>query len=352
MCDERQQTTMSGKPVAPILSVVVIGLNEEGRIGRCLDSIRTATCEVGDVEIVYVDSGSTDRTVDIALTCGVRVYGLSSARAPSPAAGRFVGTQVTQGVYIMFVDGDTEVFPGWVSEAVCVLREDEDVLMVSGSPSRGARGGSANSCVERGLGPLSDVTHISGSWAPVIRRNALEAAGHWNPYLRCVEEADLEIRFKHAFPNGRFVRGAGVTVDTPKATAGSPIEIVRRIRRGFVRGHGQAIRNALRSGYLFRCWRIARPLVLALGFTLGLVLAVLLGYWWQFLLGFALVNVVRAVVTRQYVRLTSVYYSMIIGYCSLWELIFGETRSAKDYPCDWKVIGVHNAGRDECDAVK
>jgi glycosyltransferase involved in cell wall biosynthesis len=42
------------------LSVVVITKDEEAAIARCLDSVRWAD------EIVVLDSGSTDRTVEIA----------------------------------------------------------------------------------------------------------------------------------------------------------------------------------------------------------------------------------------------------------------------------------------------
>ena len=51
------------------LSSVIITLNEERNIGRCLDSLRG----IAD-EIVVVDSGSTDRTEEICRTFGVRFF--------------------------------------------------------------------------------------------------------------------------------------------------------------------------------------------------------------------------------------------------------------------------------------
>jgi glycosyltransferase involved in cell wall biosynthesis len=51
----------------PTLTVIVIAKNEEAMIGRCLRSV-----DFADARIV-VDSGSTDRTVDIASACGARV---------------------------------------------------------------------------------------------------------------------------------------------------------------------------------------------------------------------------------------------------------------------------------------
>lgn len=50
-----------------MISVLVLTLNEESNLPRCLDSIRW--CD----DIVVLDSGSTDRTVEIATRAGARV---------------------------------------------------------------------------------------------------------------------------------------------------------------------------------------------------------------------------------------------------------------------------------------
>ena len=50
------------------LSGVLITFNEEGRVGRCLDSLGTV-CD----ELVVVDSGSTDRTRELCEARGARV---------------------------------------------------------------------------------------------------------------------------------------------------------------------------------------------------------------------------------------------------------------------------------------
>ncbi len=51
------------------LSVTIITLNEEENIGACLDSIKDITDE-----IILVDSGSTDKTIDIAKKYGAKIY--------------------------------------------------------------------------------------------------------------------------------------------------------------------------------------------------------------------------------------------------------------------------------------
>jgi glycosyltransferase involved in cell wall biosynthesis len=49
------------------LSVAIVAMNEEANLGRTLDSVRWAN------EIIVVDSGSSDRTIDIAREYGAKV---------------------------------------------------------------------------------------------------------------------------------------------------------------------------------------------------------------------------------------------------------------------------------------
>ncbi len=75
----------------PDLSVVIITNNEEANLRRCLDSVRFAD------EIVIVDSGSGDRTLEIATSFGARIYehpwdgfGRSKQKAVSYATGNWI----------------------------------------------------------------------------------------------------------------------------------------------------------------------------------------------------------------------------------------------------------------------
>ena len=55
------------------LSVVIITYNEEANIGRTLESVQPLVAH-GEGEIIVVDSGSTDRTVEIARSQGAKVF--------------------------------------------------------------------------------------------------------------------------------------------------------------------------------------------------------------------------------------------------------------------------------------
>jgi len=55
------------------LSVVIVAFNEEANLGRTLASVQPLVAD-GKGEIIVVDSGSTDRTVEIAKSFGAKVF--------------------------------------------------------------------------------------------------------------------------------------------------------------------------------------------------------------------------------------------------------------------------------------
>ena len=91
----------------PTLSVVIIGRNEGERLERC---ILTAQSIEGwaPIEILYVDSGSTDGSLELACSLGAIVLPLPPG-AFTAARARNYGWQRATGELILFLDGDTLV---------------------------------------------------------------------------------------------------------------------------------------------------------------------------------------------------------------------------------------------------
>jgi glycosyltransferase involved in cell wall biosynthesis len=172
----------------PELSVVIIARNEEQTIGPCIASVlrETTLCRS---EILFVDSASTDRTVEIA-----REYPIAIARlAPellSPSAGRWQGTRLAHGDYLFFVDGDMMVIDGWVSKAMEALK-DPRLAAVAGRLFWVLPGEPLNLGRRDDL-PLGHVPGLGG--AAIYRRRALEECGGFNPFLRGEEERELAFR--------------------------------------------------------------------------------------------------------------------------------------------------------------
>ncbi len=87
------------------LSVVVITHNEEANLVRTLESVQPLIAD-GKGEIIVVDSGSTDRTVEIAKSFGAKVFveGWKGYAAQKNSA-----IDKATGDYILSLDADEEV---------------------------------------------------------------------------------------------------------------------------------------------------------------------------------------------------------------------------------------------------
>src|SRR6056297_1110099 len=105
--------------MAEPVAAVAIGRNEGDRLTRCLASLR----DQGLSPVVYVDSGSTDGSVEAAQWLGAEVVELdlsvpfTAARARNAGAAR-VAEMAPDTAYIQFVDGDCELADGWISAAL------------------------------------------------------------------------------------------------------------------------------------------------------------------------------------------------------------------------------------------
>ena len=88
-----------------LLSVVIITYNEEANIGRTLASVQPLV-EDGKGEIIVVDTGSTDRTVEIAKAYGAKVF---IEEWKGYAAQKNSAIDKANGDWILSLDADEEV---------------------------------------------------------------------------------------------------------------------------------------------------------------------------------------------------------------------------------------------------
>lgn len=90
------------------LSVVIITFNEEANLGRTLASVQPLVAD-GNGEIIVVDSGSTDRTVETAKSFGARVF---VEEWKGFAAQKNSAIDKATGDWILSLDADEEVSNG------------------------------------------------------------------------------------------------------------------------------------------------------------------------------------------------------------------------------------------------
>ncbi len=95
-----------------ILSVVVITHNEEASLGRTLASVQPLVAD-GKGEIIVVDSGSTDRTVEIAKFFSAKVF---VEEWKGYAAQKNSAIEKATGDWILSLDADEEISEGLTKE--------------------------------------------------------------------------------------------------------------------------------------------------------------------------------------------------------------------------------------------
>jgi glycosyltransferase involved in cell wall biosynthesis len=103
------------------LSVVIITFNEEANIGRTLASVQPLVAD-GKGEIIVVDSGSTDRTVEIAKSYGARVF---VEEWKGYAAQKNSAIEKAEWDWILSLDADESLESG-TSETIHVLTSKPD----------------------------------------------------------------------------------------------------------------------------------------------------------------------------------------------------------------------------------
>ena len=113
---------------APIFSVIMPTLNSEKTLRLALNSIRNQEFPQEDIEILLVDGGSTDTTLDIGAAYGCRV--IPNLRV-QPECAKHEGLQHAAGKYAIFLDSD-EVLenPLAIQNRFQILSNEEGITFV------------------------------------------------------------------------------------------------------------------------------------------------------------------------------------------------------------------------------
>lgn len=190
---------MSGPPsdVTPV-GAVVIGRNEGDRLKRCLASLTSTTNR-----IVYVDSGSSDGSVDLSRCMGAEVVELdlsipfTAARARNEGFARLLALH-PETAFVQFVDGDCEVARDWIPKALQFLQRHPGCAVACGRrrerfPERSIYN---RLCDREWDTPVGETASCGGD--ALIRTNVLRAVGGYRADLIAGEEPELCLRLRRA----------------------------------------------------------------------------------------------------------------------------------------------------------
>lgn len=233
------------------VSIIMKTLNEEKRIADAIESALSAL-PGSPVEVIVADSGSTDRTVEIASAYPVIIAQIVAPARPSCGIGPQLGFQYSRYDYVCLMDGDMVLDPDFLAEAVAYLDANPRAAGVTGHVVEAnldnlefQRRVQRNSPENR-TGPID---RMNGGG--LYRRSAIEDVGYFSDRnLHGYEEFDLGVR----------LRARGWTLerlDIPFVshyghTMNAYALLVRRWKSRYLRGVGELLRAALGKPYWYK----------------------------------------------------------------------------------------------------
>ena len=205
--------------VSPKISIIVPVYNTEPYLRECLDSILRQT--LSDVEIIVINDGSPDRSIDI-----IREYETRDARIvvidkPNEGVGRARndGLIAARGEYVAFMDSDDYYPNDTVLEKLYGVLQSTGVDIAGGGYLQLTEDGSLvpnSSCTEygmsfsaEGLCQYKDYQYDYGYWTFVYRRELIIGNGIFFPPYGRFQDPPFFVRAMAAA--GRFYRLAEPT---------------------------------------------------------------------------------------------------------------------------------------------
>lgn len=176
------------------VDVVLIGRNEGARLVAALASVQGQARQ-----IVYVDSGSTDDSLAQARAAGATVVELDMSTPFTAARARNAGFDaLSDPQFVLFIDGDCALVPGFIDAARAHLDSDTDLGLVTGWRSELFPDASIYNAIcdwewHRPAGPI-----LACGGDMLVRAEAWQAVGGMNPTVIAAEDDEFCTRLRKA----------------------------------------------------------------------------------------------------------------------------------------------------------
>jgi glycosyltransferase involved in cell wall biosynthesis len=231
------------------LTIGIKALNEEEHIAAALASALAAAAPFGG-EVILADSGSQDRTIEIARGLPVRIVQLANVAERSCGIGAQLAFQEAKGDYFYLLDGDMVLDPGFVAEAVAYLDDQPGMAGVGGRIAEmnvdnaefRIRVANAERDWRAGV-----VDRLDGGG--LYRAQAVREAGYFaDRNLHAFEELDLATRLRAR--GWQLARIDRVAARHYSHREESYALMWRRLKSGYAGAPGEVLRGALGAPHL------------------------------------------------------------------------------------------------------
>lgn len=240
-------------PALANVSVIMPSYNAAATIGRALASIAQQTLR--PLEVIVVDDGSADGTIEAARACrslmnGVRLRILAQKHAGAGAA-RNQAINRAVGRYLAFLDADDEWFPEKLERSLAHLRSDRLSMVAHNIVEVSSDGESRVDCCARWRENIEDplrTLYVKGfisSSTVVVERSVVVEAGGFNSTLPSAQDYDLWLTLLSR-PGLRFGMFEDALLRYNLTTSGitGRIEDRRRCNMAVLRSHMSSLRSS------------------------------------------------------------------------------------------------------------
>lgn len=113
----------------PDVSVIILGFNKWQYSYSCLKSLVKNTSFKLNFEVIFIDNNSSDETPELAKKVKNLVY-VRNEDNLGFVGGCNQGAKIAKGKFLVFLNNDTFVLPGWLSKLVETLKKDDSIGLV------------------------------------------------------------------------------------------------------------------------------------------------------------------------------------------------------------------------------
>ncbi|MDT8421234.1 MAG: glycosyltransferase [Desulfuromonadales bacterium] len=194
------------------VSVIIPMFNREKYISSAIDSVLSQDFE-GLVEVIVVDDGSTDRSVEIARSYGEKIILVEkpeSCKIQGPSGARNRGLAIATHEYVSFLDSDDYYLPGFLEKMIAELQANQEVGFVFCRLKRVDSDGVFSDWTRTRMSRLDvEYPFLFRSYGIntdtiVLRKKVLGEVGVFREDLTNGEDGDLWMRISERYP-GKFV---------------------------------------------------------------------------------------------------------------------------------------------------
>jgi len=225
------------------VSFIVIALNEEYPVSKCLSSINKM--KLSNCEVICIDSNSSDNTLEIMLSFKDKIENLIIYKIygdVNAAIARNVGIKSANRKFIFFVDGDIELEQEFICLALKKI-EKENYMAVTGDLSEIHYSSGYKSVLKKiesrcCLSKEKDIHFSGGNF--IAKKEAIDNIGFFNENLKKNQDRDFTLRLSSKYKMVAIPNRLGIHHTIPYYDN-------NRIKVSIINQHGIYVGRTLRN---------------------------------------------------------------------------------------------------------